>query len=102
MQQGINNLARRPGRKAAWTQGENEIISEELAQVFIAGNPHVGKSVIFDAPAGKYVTASIYPGITVGVLPGIRMILMPEISPCMVQAVHVPVAVRGSVAGTFM
>lgn len=38
--------------------------------IALAGNPNVGKSVIFNALTGKYVTVSNYPGTTVEVAKG--------------------------------
>lgn len=40
-------------------------------KVFLVGNPNVGKSVIFNALTGSYVTVSNYPGTTVEVASGI-------------------------------
>lgn len=36
-----------------------------LAQLIVTGNPNVGKSVVFHALTGRYVTVSNYPGTTV-------------------------------------
>ncbi len=41
-----------------------------LPMVAIVGNPNVGKSVLFNALTGAYVTVSNYPGTTVGVSRG--------------------------------
>ncbi len=38
--------------------------------VILVGNPNVGKSVLFGALTGKYVTVSNYPGTTVEVTRG--------------------------------
>ncbi|MCM8826805.1 MAG: 50S ribosome-binding GTPase, partial [Candidatus Omnitrophica bacterium] len=38
--------------------------------VVLLGNPNVGKSVIFNALTGSYVTVSNYPGTTVEVSQG--------------------------------
>src|SRR5512134_971122 len=40
------------------------------SRVVLAGNPNVGKSVIFGLLTGKYVTVSNYPGTTVEVSSG--------------------------------
>ncbi len=40
-------------------------------KIALVGNPNVGKSVIFNALTGKYVTVSNYPGTTVEVSKGI-------------------------------
>ena len=42
----------------------------EVKKVIIAGNPNVGKSVIFNALTGSYATVSNYPGTTVEVFRG--------------------------------
>ena len=39
--------------------------------VILVGNPNVGKSVIFNALTGSYVTVSNYPGTTVDISKGI-------------------------------
>ena len=39
-------------------------------KIIIAGNPNVGKSVIFNAITGSYATVSNYPGTTVEVFRG--------------------------------
>ncbi|OGX00185.1 MAG: hypothetical protein A3I73_01085 [Omnitrophica bacterium RIFCSPLOWO2_02_FULL_45_16] len=39
--------------------------------IVLVGNPNVGKSVIFNALTGKYVTVSNYPGTTVEVAKGV-------------------------------
>ena len=39
--------------------------------VILVGNPNVGKSVLFGALTGKYVTVSNYPGTTVDVESGL-------------------------------
>lgn len=39
-------------------------------KIIVAGNPNVGKSVLFGALTGKYATVSNYPGTTVEVLRG--------------------------------
>src|SRR3989338_623357 len=45
-------------------------IKEEGERLILVGNPNVGKSVIFGALTGRYVTVSNYPGTTVGVTRG--------------------------------
>ncbi len=42
----------------------------EIKKIIIAGNPNVGKSVIFNALTGSYATVSNYPGTTVEVFRG--------------------------------
>lgn len=42
----------------------------KLSRVALVGNPNVGKSVIFGALGGRYVTVSNYPGTTVEVVRG--------------------------------
>src|SRR3989339_883930 len=42
----------------------------EVKKIIIAGNPNVGKSVIFNALTGSYATVSNYPGTTVEVFRG--------------------------------
>jgi ferrous iron transport protein B len=43
---------------------------QRQARIILAGNPNVGKSVIFGLLTGKYVTVSNYPGTTVEVSQG--------------------------------
>jgi len=43
---------------------------EPIPRILLVGNPNVGKSVIFSALTGKYVTVSNYPGTTVEVSRG--------------------------------
>ena len=52
--------------------GEREEIRGDrpLIKIAIVGNPNVGKSVIFNALTGKYVSVSNYPGTTVEVFRG--------------------------------
>ena len=38
---------------------------ERLPPIVLVGNPNVGKSALFGALTGKYVTVSNYPGTTV-------------------------------------
>ncbi len=45
-------------------------IKEEGERLILVGNPNVGKSVIFGALTGRYVTVSNYPGTTVEVTRG--------------------------------
>src|SRR3982751_2142408 len=45
-------------------------MSRAEADVVLVGNPNVGKSVIFGALTGTYVTVSNYPGTTVEVSEG--------------------------------
>lgn len=48
--------------------------SEHLPRVALVGNPNVGKSVLFNALTGAYVTVSNYPGTSVEVSRGSAMI----------------------------
>ncbi len=52
----------------ARTKGEGS--PEPIPRILLVGNPNVGKSVIFSALTGKYVTVSNYPGTTVEVSRG--------------------------------
>lgn len=45
-------------------------LSGDLKKVFLAGSPNVGKSAIFNALTGSYVTVSNYPGTTVDISSG--------------------------------
>ena len=45
-------------------------IKEDGERLILVGNPNVGKSVIFGALTGRYVTVSNYPGTTVEVTRG--------------------------------
>lgn len=50
---------------------ENSLINENLIKkIALIGNPNVGKSVVFNALTGAYVTVSNYPGTTVEVSKG--------------------------------
>lgn len=58
---------------------EAKILSEEASEtIVLAGNPNVGKSVIFNALTGKYTQVSNFPGTTVdiprGMLPDQRLL----------------------------
>lgn len=50
--------------------GESHRLKEGLESIILAGNPNVGKSVIFSLLTGKYATVSNYPGTTVEVAYG--------------------------------
>jgi len=43
---------------------------DRVQKVFLVGSPNVGKSAIFNALTGSYVTVSNYPGTTVGISSG--------------------------------
>lgn len=59
------------GRRSQSCHGEGLSIAEGgLKRVGIVGTPNVGKSVIFNALTGAYVTVSNYPGTTVNVSRG--------------------------------
>jgi len=45
-------------------------VKTDLPQLILIGNPNVGKSAIFGALTGKYVTVSNYPGTTVEISQG--------------------------------
>ena len=47
---------------------------DALKRVVLVGNPNVGKSVLFNALTGAYVTVSNYPGTSVEVSRGNAMI----------------------------
>src|SRR5215468_8798802 len=51
------------------TPGSTEVV-EARPLVVLVGNPNVGKSALFGALTGKYVTVSNYPGTTVEVSRG--------------------------------
>ncbi len=48
---------------------------EDLRRLILVGNPNVGKSVIFGALTGRYVTVSNYPGTTVEMTSGVADVL---------------------------
>ncbi|HIK27271.1 MAG: 50S ribosome-binding GTPase [Oscillatoriaceae bacterium SKW80] len=52
--------------------GKNQEVAdrERLPQIALVGTPNVGKSVVFNALTGTYVTVSNYPGTTVEVSRG--------------------------------
>ncbi len=52
----------------------------QLNNIVLAGNPNVGKSVIFGKLTGKYATVSNYPGTTVDISQGIGTISGKEFS----------------------
>ena len=60
-----------PSSSAARSQplDHKEIVAAPRTLVLV-GNPNVGKSVLFGALTGKYVTVSNYPGTTVEVTRG--------------------------------
>src|SRR5574340_387630 len=45
-------------------------IKKKYSRIVLAGNPNVGKSVIFGLLTGQYATVSNYPGTTVEVSSG--------------------------------
>ncbi len=49
---------------------EGKQVVAAARSVILVGNPNVGKSVLFGALTGKYVTVSNYPGTTVEVTRG--------------------------------
>ena len=59
------------GKRSTSCHGEGLSLAENgLKRVGIVGTPNVGKSVIFNALTGAYVTVSNYPGTTVNVSRG--------------------------------
>jgi len=52
------------------TQSKKDNPDNSKGPIVLVGNPNVGKSVIFGALTGRYVTVSNYPGTTVGVSRG--------------------------------
>jgi ferrous iron transport protein B len=52
------------------TQSETVRSDEQVRRVALVGNPNVGKSVLFNALTGAYVTVSNYPGTSVEVSRG--------------------------------
>jgi ferrous iron transport protein B len=61
-----------PGSAAATRQPEldKKLVVTAARTVILVGNPNVGKSVLFGALTGRYVTVSNYPGTTVEVTRG--------------------------------
>jgi len=49
---------------------ESISVTKDKLKIMLVGNPNVGKSAIFSALTGKYVTISNYPGTTVEVMQG--------------------------------
>src|SRR5512138_699886 len=52
------------------TQNEEQQVAPATRKVALVGNPNVGKSVLFNALTGAYVTVSNYPGTSVEVSRG--------------------------------
>jgi ferrous iron transport protein B len=59
-----------PSPAAARTEPLDKQVVAAARSVILVGNPNVGKSVLFGALTGKYVTVSNYPGTTVEVTRG--------------------------------
>jgi ferrous iron transport protein B len=63
-----------PPTTGATARGDTELDRKQVVAaartVILVGNPNVGKSVLFGALTGKYVTVSNYPGTTVEVTRG--------------------------------
>lgn len=55
---------------------------DEPRRLVLVGNPNVGKSVLFGAFTGKYVTVANYPGTTVEITRGSARIGDEELSAC--------------------
>lgn len=51
------------------SQTSKEALSD-MAKIFLVGSPNVGKSAVFNALTGSYVTVSNYPGTTVDISTG--------------------------------
>lgn len=70
-----------PSRKAAAANCHSgpQVDSDGLPQIVIVGCPNVGKSVLFNALTGAYVTVSNYPGTTVEVSRGKGNLLNNEV-----------------------
>lgn len=63
----INNLIGRFKPKSSCCGANNKQELKGLDKIAMVGSPNVGKSVIFNALTGSYVTVSNYPGTTVEV-----------------------------------
>ncbi len=50
---------------------DKKMYKDESKKIFLVGSPNVGKSAIFNALTGSYVTVSNYPGTTVDVSEGV-------------------------------
>lgn len=66
----VNNLIGRFKPKSSCCGIDNKKEFKGLDKIAIVGSPNVGKSVIFNALTGSYVTVSNYPGTTVEVSRG--------------------------------
>ncbi|WP_041537746.1 FeoB small GTPase domain-containing protein [Carboxydothermus hydrogenoformans] len=53
-----------------WQKARKEMCEEKLLKIALVGSPNVGKSMLFNALTGAYVTVSNYPGTTVEVARG--------------------------------
>lgn len=60
------------------TPSSSTSIDQRLKNLAIVGHPNVGKSVIFHALTGKYVTVSNFPGTTVDLVQGVGKINQEE------------------------
>lgn len=65
-----NNKPRGQGHRHRHRGGGQQRVANAHRQLVLVGNPNVGKSVIFNALTGAYVTVSNYPGTTVEVSHG--------------------------------
>jgi len=63
-------MTRNPPAAAAQAERLDKELLEAPRTAILVGNPNVGKSVLFGALTGKYVTVSNYPGTTVEVTRG--------------------------------
>ncbi|MFB2919550.1 FeoB small GTPase domain-containing protein [Aerosakkonema funiforme] len=71
----VRNCGNTPqGKKRSFwkwrTQKEKSVESPKIPKIALVGTPNVGKSVLFNALTGTYVTVSNYPGTTVEVSRG--------------------------------
>jgi ferrous iron transport protein B len=66
----LNRAEDEPGLGRSETAGHRAEAAAEPAGVVLIGNPNVGKSALFGALTGTYVTVSNYPGTTVEVSTG--------------------------------
>ena len=66
----IPSITREPNAEAASCHAARQEDTTGLPLIAIVGSPNVGKSVLFNALTGAYVTVSNYPGTTVEVARG--------------------------------
>src|SRR4051812_15270252 len=67
----LNIISRRKWRMSkCCSRKEEGLKTDGIRKVALVGNPNVGKSVLFNALTGAYVTVSNYPGTSVEVSRG--------------------------------